>query len=110
MSQFADNSADFANNALHITPVKEDMTGLDDTINCNLAENKNNPVCNAADTFFDAFLIIVVIVVILYAIIIFAAVKTKNSNLKIFLIVSIFIPFLAPIGLILALLILINAI
>ena len=88
----------------------EYMTESDNTINCDLPENKNNPVCNIADTFFDTLIIIVIITLIVYSIIIYAAVKTKNNDLKIFLIISMFVPFLAPIGLIFALLIIANAI
>jgi len=113
MPRFSDNVHDLAGEAMpiiNIPVVREDMTDSGDTINCNLPENQNNPVCNVANTIFDSLLLAIIIGLIIYAIIIFAAIKTKNRDLKIFLIVSMFIPFLAPIGLILALLIITNTI
>lgn len=113
MPRFSDNIHDLAQDAtpiINIPVVREDMTDSGNTINCNLPENQNNPECNIADTIFDSLLLAIIIGLIIYAVIIFAAVRTKNRDLKIFLIVSMFIPFLAPIGLILALLIITNAI
>ena len=112
MSQFSDNIYDLAQNATPVIniSVREDMTDSGNAINCSLPENQNNAVCNIADTFFDSLILVVIIGLIIYAIIIFAAVRTKNRDLKIFLIVSMFVPFLAPIGLIFALLIITNAI
>ena len=113
MLRFSDDVHDLADEAMpiiNIPVVREDMTDSGGTIDCSLPENQNNPGCNIADAIFDSFLLVIIIVIIIYAVIIFAAIKTKNLNLKIFLIVSMFLPFLAPIGLMIALLIIINAI
>lgn len=113
MLRFSDNIHDLTQDVtpiINIPVVREDMPDSGNTIDCSLPENQNTPECNIASTIFNSILLAIIIGIIIYATIIFAAVKTKNSNLKIFLIVSIFIPFLAPIGLILALLILTNAI
>lgn len=88
----------------------ENMTDSGGKIDCSLPGNKNNPICNIPDAIFDYLPLFVIIGISLYALIVFAAMKTKNQNLKIFLIVSIFLPFLAPIGLILALLVITNTI
>ena len=88
----------------------ENMTDSGGKIHCRLPGNKNNPVCNIADAIFDYLPLFVIIGIMLYALIVFAAMKTKNQNLKIFLIVSIFLPFLTPIGLIIALLVITNVI
>jgi hypothetical protein len=109
MSRFSDDVHDLAGEAMpiiNIPVVREDMTDLD----CSLPENQNNPGCNIAYTIFDSLLLAIIIGIIIYGVIVFAAMKTKNQNLKIFLIVSMFLPFLAPIGLIIALLIITNAI
>lgn len=88
----------------------EEMTDSGGTIDCSLPGNKNNPVCNIADAMFAFLPLFVIIGIMLYALIIFAAINTKNQNLKIFLIVSIFLPFLTPVGLIIALLVITNVI
>lgn len=113
MPRFSDNVHDLAGEAMpiiNIPVVREDMTNSGNTIDCSLPKNQNSPECNVADAIFDSLLFAIIIGLIIYAVIIFAVVKTKNQNLKIFLIVSMFIPILAPIGLILALLIITNAI
>ena len=99
------------NNLLSNRDSRENMTESGGKIDCSLPENQNNPVCNiTGTTLILAIIICIIIAIIIYSVIIFAAMKTKNQNLKIFLIVSIFLPFLAPIGLIIALLIITNAI
>lgn len=113
MPRFSDGVHDLAGKAMpiiNIPVVREDMTDSGDTIDCSLPENQNNPGCNIAYTIFDSLLLAIIIGIIIYGVIVFAAMKTKNQNLKIFLIVSMFLPFLAPIGLIIALLIITNAI
>jgi hypothetical protein len=112
MSRFSDDVHDLAGEAkpvISIPVTREDMTNSG-TIDCSLPENQNNPGCNITEAVFDSLLLVIIIGIIIYAVIIFAAVKTKNQNLKIFLIVSMFLPFLAPAGLIIALLIITNAI
>lgn len=95
-----------------IPVVREDLTDSNSlsTINCNLPDNKNNPVCNIVDDFLFIVLIFIIITIITYVIIIWAAVKAKNNNIKIFLIVSLFLPFLTPLSFILALLIIVGVI
>lgn len=112
MPRFSDNVHDLADEAmpiLNIPVVREDLTNTQ-PLDCNLPENKNNPECNIGGYVFDSLLLAIIIGLIIYAVIIYAAVQTKNQNLKIFLIVSMFVPFLAPISLVLALLIITNAI
>ena len=113
MSPFSDNVHDLANEAvpiINIPVVREDLTNNVPEINCNLPENKNNPNCNIVQDIDYSIFVVAIIGIIIYAIIIFGALKTKNETLKIFLIVSMVLPFLAPAGLILALLIITNAI
>ena len=93
-----------------LSNAKENMT------DCNLSENKNSPECtgealvDAGNDIIHIIVIVIILVLISYGIIIWAAVKTKNEGLKIFLIVSLFLPFFAPITFVLALLILIGVI
>ena len=113
MPRFSDDVHDLAGEAMpiiNIPVVREDMTDSGGTIDCSLPENQNTPACVITDTIFYSLLLVVIVGIIIYTVIVFAAMKTKNQNLKIFLIVSMFLPFLAPIGLILALLIITNAI
>lgn len=66
------------------------------------------------DTFGNlmntTLIIFIIIVIIIYGLLIMAATKTKSEGLKIFLIVSMFMPFLTPIAIIIAIMILTNAI
>ena len=113
MPRFSDNLHDIANEAspvMNVPVFREDLTDSN-TVDCTLAKNKDNIACTVVDELMGPFLISFIIVgIIIYGIIIFAAMKTKNQNFKIFLIVSMFLPFLTPITLILALLIITNAI
>ena len=85
-------------------------------IDCNLSENNNSPECteqalgDVGNDIIHIIVIVIILVLISYGIIIWAAVKTKNEGLKIFLIVSLFMPFFAPITFVLALLILTGVI
>jgi len=113
MSRFSDSLHDIAHEAspvFNIPIVREDLTNKPETIDCTLQKNKDNPECTLGDEFLQILIITVLFALVAYGIIIFAAMKTKNQNLKIFLIVSMFLPFLTPITLILALLIITNAI
>ena len=66
----------------------------------------------AIDTFGSMMTVYVIIFAIIaiamYVIIFMAASKTSNEGLKIFLIVSMFLPFFAPISFIMAIMILVN--
>ena len=66
------------------------------------------------DTFGNlmntTLIIFIIIVIITYGLLIMAATKTKSEGLKIFLIVSMFMPFLTPIAIIIAIMILTNVI
>lgn len=113
MPRFSDSTHDIANEAspvFNIPIVREDLTNEPGTIDCTLQENKNNPACLIGEDFLQILIITVLLALVAYGIIIFAAMKTKNQNLKIFLIISMFLPFLTPVTLILALLIITNAI
>ncbi len=117
MSRFSDNVRELSAQAtpiINIPVVREDMTNGFSSIDCSLPENENNPECVGPDFVDESlFLIIItsiIITVIMYILMIFASIKTKNKNIKIFLIVSMFLPFLAPIGIIIALLIITNVI
>ena len=115
MPRFSDDVHDLAGKAMpvfDIPVVREDMTNLD----CSLPENQNNPECTGQD-LVDAgndviriIVIVIILVLITYGIIIWAAIKTKSEGLKIFLIVSLVLPFFAPITFILALLIITGVI
>lgn len=113
MQRFSDNVHDLAGEAMpiiNIPVVREDMTDSGDTINCNLPENQNNDLCNVPDDIFNIIIFVIILVLISYGIIIWAAIKTKSEGLKIFLIVSLFLPFFTPISFILALLIIVGVI
>ena len=117
MSRFSDNVHELSAKAtpiINIPVVREDMTNGFSSIDCSLPENENNPECVGPAVIDNSLLIIliasIIITIVMYIIMIFAAVKTKNHNLKIFLILSILLPFLAPIGIIIALLIITNVI
>lgn len=66
------------------------------------------------DTFGNlmntTLIIFIIIVIITYGLLIMAATKTKSEGLKIFLIVSMVVPILTPIAVIIAIMILTNAI
>lgn len=112
MPRFSDNVKDIADEAapiFDVQVVREDLTN-ETTLDCTLQENKNNPGCLITEDFLTVIIIFALIALVWYGIIIFAAIKTKNQTLKIFLIVSMFLPFLTPITFILALLIIANAI
>lgn len=109
MSLFSDNVTDLASKSspvVDIPVIREDMTDID----CNLPENKNNDLCNLSDDILNIIIIVIILVLISYGIIIWAAIKTKSEGLKIFLIVSLFLPFFAPITFIVALLIITGVI
>jgi len=113
MPRFSDSVHYIANGAspvFNIPVVREDLTNEPGTIDCTLQENKNDPTCLIGEEFLLILVVTVIFTMVAYGIIIFAAMQTKNQNLKIFLIVSMFLPFLTPITLVLALLILTNAI
>lgn len=113
MPRFSDSTHDIANEAspvFNIPIVREDLTNEPGTINCALPEYKNDPICLISDEFLLIIVTAVLLILVAYGIIIFAAMKTKNQNLKIFLIISMFLPFLTPVTLILALLIITNVI
>lgn len=117
MSRFSDNVHELSAKAtpiINIPVVREDMTNGFSSIDCSLPENENNPECDGLAGMDNLLLLIlitsIIITIVMYIIMIFAAVKTKNHNLKIFLILSILLPFLAPIGIIIALLIITNVI
>lgn len=116
MSRFSDDVENFATKAEHIVPVMEYLTDSDNNspnmnmVDCNQPENKNNPICTAPDDILNIIIIFIILAIITYVIVIWGAIKTKNEGLKIFLIVSLFLPFLAPISFILALLIIVGVI
>lgn len=112
MLQFSDslsNLADKASPIFKIPVVREDLVESN-TIDCTSPENKDLPECNISEDFLQVLLVGIIVAIVIYYIIILAALQTTNENLKIFLIVSLFIPFLTPIALFLALLLLVNAI
>ena len=113
MPHFSDNVKNIAHEAtpiFDVQVVREDLTNETGTLDCTLQENKNNPDCLISEDFLTVIIFFVLLALVCYGIIIFATIKTKNQNLKIFLIVSMFLPFLAPVTFILALLIIANAI
>ena len=110
MPRFSDDVHDLAGEAMpvfDIPVVREDMTNLD----CSLPENQNNPECtgqdlvDAGNDVIHIMVIVIILVLFAYGIIIWAAVKTKNAGLNLFLLLSLYLPFFAPISFILALLI-----
>ena len=114
MTRFSDDVENFARTAEPINTVMEYLTDSDNNssnvVDCNQPENKNNPICNVPDDILHIIIIFIILVIITYVIVIWAAIKTKSEGLKIFLIVSLFLPFLAPISFILALLIIVGVI
>lgn len=66
------------------------------------------------DTFGNlmntTLIIFIIIVILTYGLLIMAATRTKSEGLKIFLITSMFIPFLTPVAVIIAIMILTNVI
>ena len=113
MSRLSDNINYIASKAtpvFNIPVVREDLPDEPKPVDCTLPENKDKDECLIAGEVLILFIISILIAVLAYGLIIFAAMNTNNQNLKIFLIASLFLPFLTPITFVLAILILTNII
>ena len=99
--------------AVGMEACRRDCHQIEDFGNTNTnTETADIVAAQAIDTFGSMMTVYVIIIAIIaiamYVVIFMAASKTSNEGLKIFLIVSMFLPFFAPISFIMAIMILAN--